>query len=47
MSAPAREGTEGEIYTWTNSRGTVTKKYIYREGLGWRQQATTQRREET
>ena len=41
MSAPAREGTEGEIYTWTNSRGTVTKKYIYREGLGWRQQVTT------
>ena len=41
MSAPAREGTEGEIYTWKNSRGTVTKTYVYREGLGWRQQVTT------
>jgi hypothetical protein len=41
MSAPAREGKEGEIYTWENRRGTVTKRYVYREGLGWRQLVTT------
>ena len=40
MSAPAREGAEGEVYTWENRRGTVKKNYIYRDG-SWRQVVLT------
>jgi len=40
MAAPAREGAEGEVYTWKNRRGTVRKTYVYREG-SWRQQVVS------
>ena len=40
MSAPAREGAEGEIYVWKNRRKTVTKNYVYRDG-SWRQVVLT------
>ena len=40
MSAPAREGAEGEVYTWENRRGTVKKNYVYRDG-SWRQVVLT------
>ena len=41
MSAPAREGKDGEVYIWKHKRNNSKKVYIYREGLGWRQQVTT------
>lgn len=40
MSAPAREGAEGEVYTWENRRGTVKKNYVYRDG-SWKQVVLT------
>ena len=40
MPAPSREGTEGEVYTWKNRRGTVKKTYVYRDG-SWRQQVVS------